>query len=47
MKEVIALRKPREKHFLNEDGTYTLYAYEEDVHFLKNGQYQEFDTTIV
>ncbi len=47
MKEIIDLRKPREKHFLNEDGTYTLYAYDHDVHCLKNGKYVDIDNTII
>ncbi len=45
MKEIIDLRTPKEKHFLNDDGTYTLYAY--DIHFLKNGKYIEKNNTII
>ena len=33
MKELINLRKPREKHFLNEDGTITTYVYDQDIHY--------------
>ena len=47
MNEIISLRKPREKHFLNEDGTFTLYAYDHDVHYLKNGKYVDIDNTII
>lgn len=47
MKEIISLRKPREKHFLNDDGTITMYAYNHDVHYLKNGNYEDIDNTLV
>ena len=33
MKELKHLRKPNEKHFLNEDGTISLYLYNNDIHY--------------
>ncbi len=47
MKELINLRKKREKHFLNEDGTITAQIYNEDIHYLKNGEYLEIDNTFI
>ena len=44
--EIIGKRKPREKHFLQEDGTFLAEMYDEDVHFLKNGQYEEIDSQL-
>ena len=47
MQEIVSLRKPREKHFKNEDGTFTVYAYDHDIHYLKNGKYVEKDNTLL
>ena len=47
MKEIISLRTPREKHFQNEDGTFTMYAYKNNVHFHKEGKFIEKDNTII
>ncbi len=47
MKELIDLRKKREKHFLNEDGSITAYIYNQDIHYLKGKKYQEIDNTMV
>ena len=47
MQEMEKLRKPREKHFKNEDGTFTIYAYDHDIHYLKNGKYIEKDNTLL
>ena len=47
MKELIDLRKKREKHFLNEDGTITAQIYNEDIHYIKNGKYLEIDNTFI
>ena len=47
MQEIEKLRKPREKHFKNEDGTFTVYAYDHDIHYLKNGKYVEKDNTLL
>ena len=47
MKEIISLRKPREKHFLNENGTITAYMYNEDIHYFKNGRYKEIDNSLI
>lgn len=47
MKELIEKRKKREKHFLNEDGTITAQLFNKDVHFFKNGKYEEIDNTLI
>ena len=47
MKEIISLRKPREKHFLNEDGTFTVQMYDHDIHYLANGEYKEIDNSLI
>ncbi|MCM1053524.1 MAG: DNRLRE domain-containing protein, partial [Ruminococcus sp.] len=47
MKEIKSLRKRNEKHFLNPDGTITAYLYNNDIHYLKNGEYEEIDNTIM
>jgi len=47
MKEIKSLRKAREKHFLNKDGTITAYLYDSDIHYLKDGVYEEIDNSIV
>lgn len=47
MKELVNLRKEREKHFLNDDGTITAYMYDEDIHYLDNGEYKEIDNTLI
>lgn len=46
-KELIELRKSNQKHFLNEDGTIEAIVYDTDVHYLKNGVYEEIDNTLV
>lgn len=45
--ELIEKRKPREKHFLQEDGTIIAKIYNEDIHYMKNGKYEEIDNTLV
>ena len=45
--ELIEKRKLREKHFLQPDGTIVAQLYDEDVHFLKNGKYEEIDNTLI
>ena len=47
MEELKKLRKKREKHFLNNDGTITCYMYNHDVHYLKNGEYEEIDNQLI
>ena len=37
MKELKHLRKQNEKQFLNDDGSISLYLYNNDIHYLKNG----------
>lgn len=44
--ELIDKRKAREKHFLQEDGTIVAKVYSDDIHYLKNGKYQEIDNTL-
>ena len=39
--ELINKRKPREKHFLQEDGTIVAKLYDVDIHYLKNNKYEE------
>lgn len=45
--ELIEKRKPREKHFLQKDGTIIAKIFDTDVHFLKNGKYEEIDNTLI
>ena len=45
--ELIDKRKPREKHFLQKDGTIRAEIYNDDIHYLKNGKYEEIDNTLV
>ena len=47
MKEVVDLRKKREKHFRNDDGSFVAYMYDEDVHYLKDGKYVDIDNTLI
>lgn len=47
MKEIINLRNKKEKHYLNEDGTITAYVYNEDVHYLEEGEYKDIDNTLI
>lgn len=44
--ELIGKRKPREKHFLREDGCIVTKIYNTDIHYLKNGKYEEIDNTL-
>ena len=45
--ELKKLRKKREKHFLQEDGTIIAKVYGEDIHFKKGNEYKEIDNTLV
>lgn len=45
--ELIDKRKKREKHFLKENGDFVVEMYDEDIHFLRNGKYEEIDNTLV
>lgn len=45
--ELINKRKPREKHFLREDGTIVAKIYNSNIHYLKNGKYEEIDNTLI
>ena len=47
MKELKNLRKHNEKHFLNKDGSITCYLYNNDIHYLENGVYEEIDNTLI
>ncbi|MDD3392599.1 MAG: DNRLRE domain-containing protein [Bacilli bacterium] len=40
-------RKRREKHYLKKDGTITAYLYDQDIHYLKNNQYEEIDNKLI
>ena len=46
-KELKNLRKRNEKHFLNEDGTIEALIYKNDVHYEKDGKYEEINNTLV
>lgn len=45
--ELINKRKKNEKHYLNEDGTIVAEIYDNDIHYLKDGKYEEIDNTLV
>ena len=45
--ELIEKRKPREKHFLRDDGIIVAKMYDNDIHYLSNGMYHEIDNTLV
>ncbi len=45
--ELIGKRKPREKHFLKKNGIIEAQVFDEDIHFLKDGTYQEIDNTLI
>ena len=47
MKEIKSLRKKREKHFLNNDGSITAYLYDKDIHFSKDGKYEEINNNLI
>lgn len=46
-KELKNLRKKNEKHFLQDDGTIIAKMYRENIHYLKNGVYEEIDNTLI
>ena len=46
-RELKNLRKRNEKHFLNEDGTIQAIIYNDNVHYFKDGVYEEIDNTLV
>lgn len=46
-KELKNLRKRNEKHFLNEDGTIEAILYNDNVHYLKDGAYEEINNTLI
>ena len=39
--EILDKRKEREKHFLKENGDIVVHMYDEDIHFLKDGKFEE------
>ena len=45
--ELIEKRGKREKHFLQENGEIIARVYSDDIHFLKNGKYEEIDNTLL
>ena len=46
-KELKNLRKKNEKHFLQDDGTIIAKMYRENIHYLKDGIYEEIDNTLI
>lgn len=44
--EILDKRKKREKHYLQEDGSFIAELYDDDIHFLNNGKYEEIDNTL-
>lgn len=46
-RELKNLRKRNEKHFLNEDGTIEAILYNDNVHYLKDGVYEEINNTLI
>ena len=45
--ELLNKRKPREKHFLQPDGTIIAKVYSTDIHYMKNGKYEDIDNTLI
>lgn len=45
--ELKNLRREREKHFLQENGEIIAMVYNDNIHFKKNGKYEEIDNTII
>lgn len=45
--ELIEKRTPKEKHFLQKDGTVVAKIYATDIHYLKNGKYVEIDNELI
>lgn len=45
--ELIDRRRKREKHFLQENGEIVAKIYDQDVHFFKNGKFEEIDNTLI
>ncbi|MCI8588311.1 MAG: RHS repeat protein, partial [Bacilli bacterium] len=45
--EIIEKRKEKEKHFLREDGTVVARIYNDNVHYKKNGKYEDIDNSLV
>ena len=45
--EILNKRKRREKHFLQKDGSIVAVMYNDNVHFKKNGKYEEIDNTLI
>lgn len=45
--ELIGKRKAREKHFLKQNGVIEAQVFDEDIHFLKDGAYEEIDNTLI
>lgn len=46
-KELSAYRTPNTKRFLKKDGTIDVEVYDENIHYLKDGQYEEIDNTLI
>ena len=44
--EILSKRGKREKHFLQKDGSIIAQMYSDNIHFKKNGKYEEIDNTL-
>ena len=45
--EILAKRKKNEKHFLQKNGDIVATVYSDNVHFFKEGKYEEIDNTLI
>ena len=45
--ELIGLRGKREKHFLQEDGIIVAKMYDDNIHYKKNGVFEDINNTLV
>ena len=45
--ELIDKRKPRERHYLQEDGTFLVEYYNEDIYYKKNNKYEKIDNELL
>ena len=45
--EIVEKRGLREKHFLQENGEIIAKIYSDDIHYLKDGKYEEIDNTLI
>ena len=45
--EILEKRKPREKHFVKENGEIVARIYSDNIHYLKDNKYEEIDNTLI